>query len=101
MSLRVLLVFTVTEFFLCLAPGPGVFLVVSQAMRNGFSASIRGTLGILTANAAFFALSAVGLGALLLASATLFEVIRWAGAAYLIVVGVRMLLGRHKTHHAQ
>lgn len=96
MSLRLLVIFTVTEFFLCLTPGPAVLLVVSQGMRNGFKSSLRGALGVITGNTIYFALSALGLGALLLASATLFQIIKWAGAAYLIFIGLRMLFA--KTH---
>ena len=59
-----------------------MFLVVSQGMKAGFKPSLRGTLGILTGNAIYFALSALGLGALLMASATLFQITRWLGVAY-------------------
>ena len=94
MTLKLLLIFAVTEFLLSMTPGPAVLLVVSQGMKFGFASSIRGTLGILTGNAIYFALSAAGLGALLIASATLFEVIRWVGVAYLVYVGIRMLISK-------
>jgi threonine/homoserine/homoserine lactone efflux protein len=92
MSLRLLLLFAITEFLLSLTPGPAVLLVISQSMKNGFRLSLRGAAGILTGNAIYFVLSALGLGALLLASATLFQIIKWVGAAYLIFIGLRMLL---------
>ncbi|HEX6626050.1 MAG TPA: LysE family translocator [Pyrinomonadaceae bacterium] len=94
MSLEVILVFAATEFVLSLTPGPAVLVVVSQGMRHGFAASARGAAGILAGNAVYFALSALGLGALLLASATLFAVLKWAGVAYLVFVGLRMLLAK-------
>lgn len=94
MTLKLLLIFAVTEFLLSMTPGPAVLLVISQGMKFGFASSIRGTLGILTGNAIYFALSAAGLGALLIASATLFEVIRWVGVAYLVYVGIRMLISK-------
>ncbi|MBA3805808.1 MAG: LysE family translocator, partial [Acidobacteria bacterium] len=100
MSIKLLLVFAVTEFLLSLTPGPAVFLVVSQGMKAGFKPSLRGTLGILSGNAIYFALSALGLGALLLASATLFQVIKYVGAAYLIFIGVKMLVSRSETQKA-
>ena len=96
MSLRLLLVFAVTEFLLCLTPGPAVLLVVSQAVKNGFKSSLKGAAGILTANALYFALSALGLGALLMSSATLFQIIKWVGAAYLVFIGLKMLLIRER-----
>lgn len=92
MSLRLLVVFAITEFFLSLTPGPAVLLVISQSMRNGFKPSLMGATGILTGNAIYFMLSALGLGALLLASATLFHIIKWVGAAYLIFIGLKMCL---------
>lgn len=92
MSLRLLVVFAVTEFLLSLTPGPAVLLVISQGIRQGFKTSVAGTLGVLTGNAIYFALSAVGLGALLIASATIFEIIRWIGVAYLVFTGLRLLL---------
>ena len=96
MSLRLLLVFAVTEFLLCLTPGPAVLLVVSQAVKNDFKSSLKGAAGILTANALYFALSALGLGALLMSSATLFQIIKWVGAAYLVFIGLKMLLIRKR-----
>jgi len=91
MSARVLLVFALTEFFLSLSQGPAVMLVVSQGMKYGAARSVRGTIGILTANAIYFALSAIGLGAILLASARVFTIVTWVGAAYLAYLGVKML----------
>jgi len=94
MSLSSLMLFAATELLLCLIPGPAVLLVISQAMRLGRRSSLRGAIGILTGNTIYFALSAAGLGALLIASRQVFEVLRWAGAAYLILVGVKMIVTR-------
>jgi homoserine/homoserine lactone efflux protein len=89
------------ELVLCLTPGPAVLLVISQAMRRGFRASLRGALGILAGNSLYFALSAVGLGALLIASSRVFEVLRWLGAAYLVLMGLRMLFARKEAEAPQ
>ena len=94
MSISNLLFFAAMEIVLCLTPGPAVLLVVSQAMNRGFRRSLRGALGILTANAIYFALSAAGLGALLVASRTVFEIIKWLGAAYLVFLGLKMIVTR-------
>lgn len=91
MSISAFLLFAATEFFLSLSPGPAVFLVVSQGIRGGFRSSIAGSLGILTGNAIYFALSALGIGAVLVASTTLFLIIKWCGAAYLIFLGAQLL----------
>jgi threonine/homoserine/homoserine lactone efflux protein len=75
------LLFMATEVTLCLTPGPAVLFVVSQALQYGSRRSIYANLGILSANAFYFLLSAVGLGAVLLASHELFAMIRYVGAA--------------------
>jgi threonine/homoserine/homoserine lactone efflux protein len=87
-----LLLYTATELLLCLTPGPAVLLVVSQGMRRGFRSSTRGAFGILTGNTFYFVLSAAGLGALLIASKQVFDVLRIAGAAYLMLMGLKMVL---------
>lgn len=61
MSLRLLLLFAITEFLLCLTPGPAVLLVISQAVKSGFKSSPKGAAGILAGNAIYFVLSALGL----------------------------------------
>jgi homoserine/homoserine lactone efflux protein len=63
-------------------------------MKVGFKPSLRGTFGILSGNAIYFALSAIGLGSLLMASAILFQIIKYLGAAYLIFLGIRMLVSK-------
>src|SRR2546428_13912855 len=93
-SLEVWALFVVTESILCLTPGPAVLLVVAQALTRGTAASVWATLGILTGNALYFALSATGLGAVLLASHEVFSLVRWLGAAYLIWLGVLAFMAR-------
>jgi homoserine/homoserine lactone efflux protein len=90
-TLSTWLAFCVTEAVLCLMPGPAVLLVVSTAAGRGARAGLGAALGILAANTVYFALSATGVVAAHAASRDLFTVIKWAGAAYLIWTGLRML----------
>lgn len=85
-----LALFALTELFLCLSPGPAVLLVVGTSARQGPRAGLMTTLGILAANVFYFALSALGIGALILASHALFTLLKWIGAAYLVWLGLGM-----------
>ncbi len=94
MNFKVWMLFAVTEALLCITPGPAVMLVLSQALTRGARKSIWSSTGILAANAMYFVISATGLGAAIAASQSLFSMIKFAGAAYLIWLGVISLLGR-------
>jgi homoserine/homoserine lactone efflux protein len=82
-----------TEIALSLSPGPAVLLVLSQALRGGMARGIGAAVGILAANVVWFALSALGVGAAILAAGDLFLAIRWLGAAYLIYLAIRSAWG--------
>lgn len=94
MSFETWALFCATETVLCFTPGPAVLLVVSFALTRGAQAGLAASLGILVANTFYFALSATGIGAILLASWELFFLIKWLGAGYLVWLGLRMLLAR-------
>lgn len=94
MTLETWLLFCATETVLCFIPGPAVLCVVSAALTRGARQGFHASLGILAANTAYFALSATGLGAVLLASRTVFVAIKWVGAAYLVYLGIRMMFAR-------
>lgn len=94
MSFEAWLLFVITDTVLCFTPGPAVLFVVSTALTLGARAGLRASLGIVTMNLFYFALSATGIGAVLLASWELFVLIKWIGAAYLLWLGFHMLFGR-------
>jgi threonine/homoserine/homoserine lactone efflux protein len=94
MNLRLWLAYTVLEIGLCFTPGPAVFTVVSQSLRNGWRRSGFGALGIAAGNLFYFALSALGLGAFIATSPRVYAVLRWGGIAYLAYCAVRLLASR-------
>ena len=93
-SVGVWVLFLITETVLCVTPGPAVLLVLWQGLARGTGASVWANLGILGGNAVYFALSATGFGAVLLASYEVFSLIRWVGAAYLVWLGVMTFVGK-------
>ena len=103
MLLQTWLLFCATETVLCFTPGPAVLLVISMALARGGIAGLRAATGILVTNAFYFILSATGVAAIILASWKLFFLIKWIGAAYLIWLGLRMILSRSDRlgHHSQ
>jgi len=86
--------FALTEGALSASPGPAVLYVVSQGLRHGGAAPVLSAAGILAANALYFVLSGTGVGTLLVGSGSLFPLVKWAGAAYLLYLGVRAFV-RH------
>jgi homoserine/homoserine lactone efflux protein len=98
MSFKTWLLFLVMETALSLSPGPAVFYVVSQGIRGSMQRTLPSAAGILSANGIYFALSATSLGAIIATSAQFFTFAKWAGAAYLIYLGIRSLLSANSTH---
>ena len=89
-----LALFIAAGLLLNLTPGPDVLYIVSHALRSGARAGVIAGLGITAGCFVHVFAAAVGVGALLAASATAFTVLKWAGAAYLVWVGVRLLVAR-------
>lgn len=85
------LLFAGMTLAVCLAPGPNVMLVIGFALRQGVRPALRAIIGISLINVLYLALAALGLVALVVASAPLFAVLRYCGAAYLIYLGFKLL----------
>jgi len=87
-------IFCLTALALLVIPGPAVLYVVVQGAEQGRRAGLASVAGIHVGTLVHVAAATVGLSALIVASAVAFSVVKYAGAAYLIYVGVRKLLGR-------
>lgn len=93
-DLHQLLIFIAAGWLLNLTPGPDVLYIVSHALRSGARAGVVAGLGITAGCFVHVLAAALGIGALLATSATAFTVLKWLGAAYLLWVGVRLLVAR-------
>jgi threonine/homoserine/homoserine lactone efflux protein len=88
-----LLLFAGAALVLLLIPGPAVLYVVARSVAQGRKAGIVSVLGIHTATLIHIAAAALGLSVLVLSSALAFNIVKYAGAAYLIWLGLRKLFG--------
>ncbi|MFZ4286136.1 LysE family translocator [Variovorax sp. HJSM1_2] len=93
-DLQHLLLFIASGLLLNLTPGPDVLYIVTHSLRSGARAGIVAGLGITAGCFVHIFAAALGVSALMAASATAFTVLKWVGAAYLLWVGVRMLFSR-------
>lgn len=90
MGFELWLVFAAASLALALTPGPNSLLVLDHGARHGFGRAAFTALGSVGAMLAMVAASMAGLGALMLASSEAFLVLKWAGAAYLVWLGLRL-----------
>lgn len=89
-----LLMFIAAGCLLNLTPGPDVLYIVSSALKRGVRAGIVAALGIVSGCFVHVFAAALGVGALLATSAAAFTVLKWAGAGYLMWMGIRLLLAK-------
>jgi len=87
-------VFCLTALALLVIPGPAVLYVVVQGAEQGRRTGLASVAGIHLGTLVHVAAATVGLSALIVASAVAFSAVKYAGALYLVYVGVRKLLGR-------
>lgn len=94
------LTFLVAALALNLAPGPDMLYVIGRSLGQGKRAGIVSALGIFVGCLVHIAAAAVGIAALLRSSPLAFNVVRYAGAAYLVYLGVRMLVTKESAFSA-
>lgn len=88
MSLHTWLLYVSLAGVVIASPGPSALLCATHAARYGVRPVLATIVGGITASMTLMGLSALGLGAVIAASDTLFHAIKWAGAAYLLYLGI-------------
>jgi threonine/homoserine/homoserine lactone efflux protein len=93
-TLSTLAVFALAALALAVVPGPAVFYIVTRSLDQGRRAGVVSALGIATGGLVHVSAAAVGLSAVLMSSAWAYSVIKYAGAGYLVWIGVQKLRER-------
>ncbi|HUI72399.1 MAG TPA: LysE family translocator, partial [Spirochaetia bacterium] len=91
-STSTLLVFLLAALGLLILPGPAVLYIVTRSVAQGRRAGLASVVGIELGSLCHAVAAAFGLSAILLASSLAFGIVKYAGAAYLIYLGIRSLL---------
>jgi homoserine/homoserine lactone efflux protein len=88
MDLSVWVTYCIATIILSLTPGPGVFSSISSGLHHGFRLGLWNGVGMQAANMILVGVVSLGLGAILLASETLFGLVKWIGVGYLVYLGI-------------
>lgn len=91
MDISVLLLYLVVSFFYIISPGPAVFLAIANGMTAGVKPLVASTLGNILGLFILSLVSILGLGAIVIASSTLFLMVKIIGAAYLVYLGFKQI----------
>jgi threonine/homoserine/homoserine lactone efflux protein len=89
-----LLLFAGAALALIVIPGPAVLYILAQSVEHGRRAGVVSALGVAAGGLVHVTAAAIGISALVVSSAVAFAVVKYAGAAYLLYLGVRKLLDR-------
>ncbi|MBV8675474.1 MAG: LysE family translocator [Acidobacteriaceae bacterium] len=89
-----LALFITAAVLLALTPGPGILYVLGRTLNGGRREGVLSCLGTFVGGSVHVIAAALGLSAILATSATAFQVVRYAGAAYLVYLGIAMI--RHR-----
>jgi threonine/homoserine/homoserine lactone efflux protein len=91
-TLHTFWVFAAAALALAVVPGPAVMYIVTRSIDQGRAAGLASVAGVATGGLVHVVAAAAGISVILVRSATAFEAVKLAGAAYLVVIGVRKLL---------
>ena len=93
-ELHAIVLFALAALALLVIPGPSVLYIVTRSIEQGRTAGLVSVLGIHAGTLFHVAAAAFGISAILVQSATLYTAVKWAGAAYLIFLGIRRIATR-------
>ncbi len=99
MSTTVLMMFMVTSFVAIATPGPTVLLALSNGARFGTRIALFGMLGAMLSDLILISAVSIGLGAVLAASETAFQILKWIGVVYLLYLGIQLLRTKPESQH--
>ncbi|WP_435105150.1 LysE family translocator [Arhodomonas sp. AD133] len=85
------LAFVFAAFLINISPGPDLIYILSRTTAHGMKVGIASSLGVATGALVHVLAAALGISAILMASATAFMLVKYAGAAYLIYLGIQAL----------
>lgn len=94
MSYESYFAFCVAAAALALVPGPTVTVIIANSLRYGSRVGLLNVAGTQAGFVIWLGIAAMGLGAAIKLMGTWFDVLRWAGAAYLVWLGIKMLLSK-------
>ena len=93
MSIQIWSLYATAVLLLCLTPGPNSLLAVTNGVRFGVGRALFSTLGCAAGLTLLIGVSLSGFGVILAASETVFYIIKWLGACYLIYLGITLIRG--------
>src|SRR5579864_7245023 len=88
-------VFLAAAVLLAVTPGPGIFYVLARSLAGGRREGIHSSVGTFVGGLFHVFAAALGISAILAASAVAFHTVKYAGAAYLVWLGIRMIRTRN------
>jgi len=88
MDLHVWGAFAAASFVMAVIPGPGVASIIGFAFSSGRRVALASVAGMAVGNATAISVSLAGAGAILASSALAFTILKWAGALYLVTIGI-------------
>ena len=90
------LLFFAAAFVLAITPGAGIFYVLARTLAGGRREGVESSLGTFVGGLFHVTAAALGISAILAASAVAFHTVKYAGAAYLVFLGIRMIRARNE-----